>query len=160
MVGFKYNNLNEKDKSGIKDKGLLRSWYMYCHRGYTCGSKSVDFCFTLFQIMTKSNNINTRLFWNWIETTSDAQEVWFILTTWDWQLISFLYWCGIWAGTMFANCWKYLQFLVNIRKTRTTNSSFSWQCFPSDGMNVELSKSIMFFIGYLSLKSQSITRLS
>ena len=83
-----------------------------------------------------------------------------VLTTWDWRLISLLYWWGIWAGTMFANCWKYLQCLVKIRRTRITNSSFSWACSSGDGMNVELSKSMTSFMGSLSFKFQSRTRLS
>ena len=40
------------------------------------------------------------------------------------NILSLLYWWGIWAGTMFANCWKYLQCLVKIRRTRITNLSF------------------------------------
>ena len=83
-----------------------------------------------------------------------------VLTTWDWRLISLLYWWGIWAGTMFANCWKYLQCLVKIRRTRITNTSFSWACSSGDGMNVELSKSMTSFMGSLSFKFQSRTRLS
>ena len=60
---------------------------------------------------------------------------------------------------MFGNCWKYLHCLVNIRKTRTTNSSFSWECSPGDGMNVEFSKSMMFLIVSFSLKWQLIIPL-
>ena len=63
--------------------------------------------------------------------------------------------------------WNYVCKLLKVSAVLSQNTKnkdhkliFHWACSSGDGMNVELSKSMMSFMGSLSFKFQSRTRLS